>query len=152
MHPGQTADIYIGEQYAGFVGQIHPKVTKKQKLAPVFGFELNLFTVFDHVIDGIHFNPISRFPQISRDAALLVDQAITNSEISATILETAGKHLVDVTLFDVYTGENLPEGKKSLAYTLTYQDSDGTLIETDVNSDFEYIMSELQSKFNVEIR
>jgi phenylalanyl-tRNA synthetase beta chain len=152
MHPGQTADIYIGEQYVGFVGQIHPKITKKQKLAPVFGFELNLFTVFNHVTDSIQFNPISRFPQISRDAALLVDQATTNSEISATIVETAGEHLVDVTLFDVYTGNNLPESKKSLAYTLTYQDSDGTLLETDVNSDFEHIMSELQSKFNVEIR
>ena len=57
-----------------------------------------------------------------------------------------------MTLFDVYTGNNLPESKKSLAYTLTYQDSDGTLLETDVNSDFEHIMSELQSKFNVEIR
>ncbi|MDN6081768.1 MAG: phenylalanine--tRNA ligase subunit beta, partial [Leuconostoc sp.] len=124
----------------------------KQKLAPVFGFELNLFTVFNHVTDSIQFNPISRFPQISRDAALLVDQATTNSEISATIVETAGEHLVDVTLFDVYTGNNLPESKKSLAYTLTYQDSDGTLLETDVNSDFEHIMSELQSKFNVEIR
>ncbi len=152
MHPGQTADIYIGEQYVGFVGQIHPKITKKQKLAPVFGFELNLFTVFNHVTDSIQFNPISRFPQISRDAALLVDQATTNSEISATIVETAGEHLVDVTLFDVYTGNNLPESKKSLAYTLTYQDSDGTLLETDINSDFEHIMSELQSKFNVEIR
>ncbi|MDN6068783.1 MAG: phenylalanine--tRNA ligase subunit beta, partial [Leuconostoc sp.] len=140
------------EQYVGFVGQIHPKITKKQKLAPVFGFELNLFTVFNHVTDSIQFNPISRFPQISRDAALLVDQATTNSEISATIVETAGEHLVDVTLFDVYTGNNLPESKKSLAYTLTYQDSDGTLLETDVNSDFEHIMSELQSKFNVEIR
>ncbi|QEA59410.1 phenylalanine--tRNA ligase subunit beta [Leuconostoc koreense] len=152
MHPGQTADVYIGEQYVGFVGQIHPKITKKQKLAAVFGFELNLFTVFNHVTDAIQFNPISRFPQISRDAALLVDQIITNSEISETIADTAGEHLVDVTLFDVYTGDNLPEGKKSLAYTLTYQDSDGTLLESDVSSDFERIMSKLQSKFNIEIR
>ncbi|GMA69486.1 phenylalanine--tRNA ligase beta subunit [Leuconostoc litchii] len=152
MHPGQTADIFIGDEYIGFVGQIHPNITKKQKLAPVFGFELNLFSVFNHIVENVQFNPISRFPQISRDAAILIDKTVPNGEIYTSILETAGEHLVDVTVFDLYMGPNLPEDKKSLAYTLTYQDSDGTLLETDVNTDFEHIMSELQSKFNAEIR
>jgi phenylalanyl-tRNA synthetase beta chain len=152
MHPGQTADIYSGTQYLGFVGQIHPRLTKAQKLAPVFGFELNLFAVLQNVHSSVSYEPISRFPQMSRDMALLVDSQVTSAEIEHVIREFAGQHLVDVTLFDEYTGDNLPENKKSLAYTLTYQNNNETLVEAEVNADFEHVISKLQSQFNLTIR
>ncbi|MFT8570949.1 MAG: phenylalanine--tRNA ligase subunit beta [Leuconostoc pseudomesenteroides] len=152
MHPGQTADVYAGTEYLGFVGQIHPRLTKAQKLSPVFGFELNIFAVLKNVHSSVSYRPISRFPQMSRDIALLVDSQVSSAEIEDTIHKTAGHHLVDVTLFDEYTGNNLPENKKSLAYTLTYQDNDETLVEAEVNADFESVISGLQSQFNVTIR
>lgn len=152
MHPGQTADIYSGDVYLGFVGQIHPKVTQAHKLAPVFGFELNLFAVMSQVTGDVAYAPISRFPQMRRDAALLVDEHIQHADIVALIRETAGDKLVDVQLFDVYTGDNLPAGKRSLAYTLTYQDNDETLVEAEVNADFERVTNALIAQLHVEVR
>ena len=152
MHPGQTADIYSGDVYLGFVGQIHPKVTQAHKLAPVFGFELNLFAVMSQVTGDVAYAPISRFPQMRRDAALLVDEHIQHADIVALIRETAGNKLVDVQLFDVYTGDNLPVGKRSLAYTLTYQDNDETLVEAEVNADFERVTNALIAQLHVEVR
>lgn len=152
MHPGQMADIYSGDVYLGFVGQIHPKVTQAHKLAPVFGFELNLFAVMSQVTGDVAYAPISRFPQMRRDAALLVDEHIQHADIVALIRETAGDKLVDVQLFDVYTGDNLPAGKRSLAYTLTYQDNDETLVEAEVNADFERVTNALIAQLHVEVR
>lgn len=152
MHPGQTADVYSGDVYLGFVGQIHPQVTQAHKLAPVFGFELNLFAVMSQVTGDVVYAPISRFPQMRRDAALLVDEQIQHADIVDLIRETAGDKLVDVQLFDVYTGENLPAGKRSLAYTLTYQDNDETLMEAEVNADFERVTHALVTQLHVEVR
>jgi len=72
--------------------------------------------------------------------------------IETVIRSAAGSKLVDVTLFDVYTGENLPHGKRSLAYSLTYQDNDETLVEAEVNSDFERVTDALVKQLNVEVR
>lgn len=152
MHPGQTADIYSGDVYLGFVGQLHPQVTQAHKLAPVFGFELNLFAVMAQVQTGVHYAPISRFPQMSRDAALLVDDTVEHADIVALIRQTAGDKLVDIQLFDVYTGDKLPAGKRSLAYTLTYQDNDETLVEAEVNADFERVTAALIAQFHVAVR
>lgn len=152
MHPGQTADIYVGDIHLGFVGQIHPSILKAQKLPRVFGFELNLEHVFSNIDEDILYQKISRFPQVSRDIALLVDDNISNATIESVIWDTAYSKLVDVTLFDLYTGENLSEGKRSLAYTLTYQDDDETLVETDVNTDFEKVKQALVSGLGAEIR
>jgi phenylalanyl-tRNA synthetase beta chain len=100
----------------------------------------------------VQYNKISRFPQMSRDAALLVDELVQHAVIETVIRSAAGSKLVDVTLFDVYTGENLPHGKRSLAYSLTYQDNDETLVEVEVNSDFERVTDALVKQLNVEVR
>ena len=152
MHPGQTADIYAEEVYLGFVGQIHPLLTKSQKLAAVFGFELNLFAVMSAAKSDVQYHKISRFPQMSRDVALLADESIEHANIESVIRRTASNKLVDVTLFDVYTGENLPHGKRSLAYSLTYQDNEETLVEAEVNLDFERVTNALIAQLNVEVR
>ncbi|CBL92093.1 phenylalanine--tRNA ligase beta subunit [Leuconostoc gasicomitatum] len=152
MHPGQTADIYAADVYLGFVGQIHPLLTKSQKMAAVFGFELNLFAVMAAAKSDVQYNKISRFPQMSRDAALLVDESVQHAVIETVIRGAAGSKLVDITLFDVYTGDNLPHGKRSLAYSLTYQDNDETLVEAEVNSDFERVTDALVKQLNVEVR
>lgn len=152
MHPGQTADIYAGEVYLGFVGQIHPLITKAQKLSSVFGFELNLFAVMSNSELDVHYHKVSRFPQMSRDAALLVDADIKHATIESLIAQVSGDKLVNIKLFDVYKGDKLPSGKKSLAYTLTYQDNDGTLLEAEVNADFEKVTTALINELHVEIR
>ncbi|CAK8054624.1 phenylalanine--tRNA ligase subunit beta [Eupransor demetentiae] len=152
MHPGQTADIYGGDHYLGFVGQIHPAFLQKEKLPQVFGFELDLQSIIDYSQRGQNYEVISRYPQVSRDLAILVDEKVTNADIQNAIEKTAGQHLVESKVFDVFTGGKLPAGKKSLAYQLTYQDKNDTLLEADVNDDVEKIVTVLQQEFNAEIR
>jgi phenylalanyl-tRNA synthetase beta chain len=152
MHPGRTADIYIGETLAGFIGQIHPQVAKDYKIPETYVFELNLELILAAAKKSRHYQLISKYPAISRDIALLLDEGTTNDEILAAINKKGGAHLVNVHLFDVYEGAHLPANKKSLAYTLTYQDSQGTLTEDQVNESFDKVVDYLTDQFNVEIR
>ena len=152
MHPGRTADIYTDDVYLGFVGQIHPKMTRAKKMTPVYGFELNLFTVMSAAKRTVSYQPVTRFPQVSRDVALLINDTITNEQVMTVIHQAAGSKLADVTLFDVYAGDKLPTGKKSLAYQLTYQNNEGTLVESEVNDDFEVVTKALVAELGADIR
>ncbi|MFC4760984.1 phenylalanine--tRNA ligase subunit beta [Fructobacillus durionis] len=152
MHPGQTADIYSGGIYLGYIGQVHPEFVAKQKLPAIFAFELNLEEIIRLAKRDNAYQPISRYPQITRDLAILVDQDVTNQMVLDTIWETAGKYLKDVSFFDLYTGQGTPEGKKSLAYQLTYQDQENTLVEEHVAKDFDKVTKALEEKLAAEIR
>ncbi|HEY4399286.1 MAG TPA: phenylalanine--tRNA ligase subunit beta [Lactobacillaceae bacterium] len=152
MHPGQTAAVFAGDVYLGFVGQLHPSLLADLKLPRVFGFELDFAAILNTLGDLTQYVPVSRFPQITRDVALLVSDAVTHAQVDALIRATAGDKLVDVTLFDVYRGEHVPAGQQSLAYTLTYQDQNATLVEENVNADFAKVIAALESEFGAEIR
>ncbi|MBS9336356.1 phenylalanine--tRNA ligase subunit beta [Fructobacillus papyrifericola] len=152
MHPGQTADVYAGEVYLGYVGQVHPEFVAKQKLPAIFAFELNLEEIIDFAKRDNAYQPISRYPQITRDLAILVDAKLTNQAVVDLIEKTAGQHLKTVSFFDLYTGQGTPEGKKSLAYQLTYQDQNDTLVEEAVTKDFAKVEEALVKEFGAEIR
>ncbi|WP_137597388.1 phenylalanine--tRNA ligase subunit beta [Paucilactobacillus kaifaensis] len=152
MHPGRTADILIGESVVGYVGQIHPQMAKEYKIASTYVFELNLEQLVTQPKKERHYQMISKYPTITRDIALLVDEDITNADILDVINDKGGAYLTDVTLFDVYEGAHLPAHKKSLAYTLTYQDKEGTLVEEKVNQAFDKVVQQLIKQLNVEVR
>ncbi|MCQ2570262.1 MAG: hypothetical protein MJ139_05155 [Limosilactobacillus sp.] len=152
MHPGRTADIYVADQLVGFIGQVHPLTAKEYKINETYVFQLDLSQLMTLVNDTNYYTPISKYPSVTRDMALLVDKAVTNADILAVINDNAGKFLVDVKLFDVYQGTNLPGGKKSLAYTLTYQDATATLTEDQVNAAFEKVVTALEAAVNAEVR
>lgn len=152
MHPGRTADIYVDDQLVGFVGQVHPRTAKDYKVPATYVFELNLEALLaaDKVANEYH--PISKYPAITRDIALLVDRNVTNADVVAVIEKRAGAFLKKVHLFDVYSGLHLPKGKKSLAYTLTYQDDHDTLTEGQVNKAFAKVTQALEDELAAEIR
>lgn len=152
MHPGRTADIYVDDQLVGFVGQVHPRTAKDYKVPATYVFELNLEALLaaDKVANEYH--PISKYPAITRDIALLVDRNVTNADVVAVIEKRAGAFLKKVHLFDVYSGLHLPKGKKSLAYTLTYQDDHDTLTEDQVNKAFAKVTQALEDELAAEIR
>lgn len=152
MHPGRTADIYVDDQLVGFVGQVHPRTAKDYKVPVTYVFELNLEALLaaDKVANEYH--PISKYPAITRDIALLVDRNVTNADVVAVIEKRAGAFLKKVHLFDVYSGLHLPKGKKSLAYTLTYQDDHDTLTEDQVNKAFAKVTQALEDELAAEIR
>ena len=152
MHPGRTAAIYVGEQMVGFVGQVHPTVAKAFKIKATFVFELDLQLLLDLAKNDRGYAPISKFPGMSRDIAILVDENVAYAQIINVIHENGGQHLVKIELFDVYQGDNVATGKKSLAFTLTYQDVNKTLVEEEVNTAFANVVTALEEQLAAEIR
>ncbi|AVK62891.1 phenylalanine--tRNA ligase subunit beta [Lactobacillus sp. CBA3606] len=152
MHPGRTADIYSGDQLIGFVGQIHPTTAKAYKVRETFVFELDLDALIALPKARQQYQPISKFPSVTRDVAMLIDQSVTNATVMALITAKGGAHLQDVQLFDVYHGKNVPAGKQSLAYTLTYQDQNATLVDDEVTQAFEKVLTALTTELGAEIR
>ena len=152
MHPGRTADIMVDDQLVGFIGQVHPQTAKEYKIPETYVFELNLELLLAAPKIENEYTPISKYPSITRDIALLVDDDVENTTIVEAIKQKGGAYLKEIHLFDVYAGSHLPAGKKSLAYTLTYQDDKGTLTEDQVNTAFDKVTAYLQDKVDAEIR
>ena len=152
MHPGRTANILLDGQLVGFIGQVHPNTAKEYKIPETYVFELNLEALLAADTRDKHYEHISKYPEVTRDIALLVDDNITNADILAIIKRRGGAFLKDVHLFDVYDGSRLPKGKKSMAYTLTYQDDKGTLKEEMVNQAFAKVEKHLTDELGAEVR
>jgi len=152
MHPGRTADIFVGEVYVGMVGQIHPLIAKEYKINETFGFELNLDTIIDLKKLKTQYNEVSRYPEISRDIAVLVNKELDAATLQKTIVQASGRYLEKVELFDVYTGMNVGSDQKSLAYTLTFVDRENTLTDDVVTGAVEAITNTLEETYNAEIR
>ncbi len=151
LHPGQSAAIMLDDKEIGFIGTIHPKVAQKLGVAgkPILA-ELKWSAINEQNVPSA--KEISRFPANKRDLALVVDENVPAQEVLNTCREVGGEQLVNVTLFDVYQGENLPAGKKSLAVSLTIQDTEKTLEEKDINAVISAVLTALESRFNAYLR
>lgn len=152
MHPGRTADIYVGETLIGFIGQIHPLTAKEYGIGETYGFELNLAAILSLPKNKTNYEAISKFPAIARDLAILVTADTTAAAVRETIITAGGQHLHDVTLFDVYSGTNVAAGMKSLAYALTFVDPEKTLVDDEINAAVAKIEQKLAENHHAEIR
>lgn len=133
-HPGRTADVYSGNRYLGKFGQIHPTVSKNYGIdVPVYAAEFPLDNLYNCHSIKIEYKPIPKFPAVSRDLALICNIDEYSGNIEAKIKKYAGKELESIKVFDVYQGAQVPTGHKSIAYALTFRNSDKTL--TDENAD-----------------
>lgn len=151
LHPGQSADIYRGEQYVGFCGALHPQFEKTFGLkGRAFVFELLLSAVETREVPMA--TAISRYPSIRRDIAVIVDRATSAGELLTAIRKVGANHVVDLHLFDVYQGDSLPIDKQSLAIALTLQAQERTLEDSDVNESVAQIVTLLQTEFNAVLR
>lgn len=152
MHPGRIADILIDNQIIGFVGQIHPRVAKQAHIAATYVFQLDLDHLATLAKKKVQYQPVSRYPAVTRDVALVVDQSVTNAALKATINAHGGAYLTSVALFDVYAGRHIENGRKSMAYTLTYQNPQATLTDDQVNQAFAKVIAALQDEHGAKIR
>ncbi|MDO4680123.1 MAG: phenylalanine--tRNA ligase subunit beta [Aerococcus sp.] len=157
MHPGQTADIQLminGEEtVVGFVGRIHPSLADKYALPEnTYVFELDFQLISTLQEQQIVQTPLPKYPGMSRDIALIVPEAVTYAQIKAVIESTASSYLKHVTLFDIYRGEHIETGKKSMAFGLFYQNPEATLVDEDVSGDVARISEELIKQFDAGIR
>lgn len=151
LHPGQTAKIVKNSQIIGYLGAIHPKLQKYLDLnGPVYLFELCLNEAVQGTIPV--FSEVSKYPEVRRDLAIVIDQQVPFESVRSEVIAHGGQDLVNVALFDVYAGDNLGEGLKSLGLALVWQRTDRTLNDEEINQAFESIVSALNSKFGANIR
>lgn len=152
MHPGQTAGIYLGEERIGFVGQVHPKMAGNYELKSAYVAELNLEALIGSEKAPLVFEAVSKYPAVSRDIAMLVNESSTNSDITEIISAAAGKFLTKLQVFDVYQGANIETGKKSMAYTLTFVNPEATLTDEEINRIMDKVTKKLEEKLEAVIR
>lgn len=152
MHPGRTADILLDGKTIGFVGQLHPVVQKEYDLKETYVFELALADLLNTEIEDIRYEPIPRFPSITRDIALVVDENVVAGELQKAIIEAGGSLLKEVAIFDVYKGDRLPDGKKSIAFSLRYYDPERTLTDEEVTAVHEKVIQAVEQQFGATLR
>ena len=151
LHPGVSAVILHNQEKVGYIGQIHPQVQKKLGLKqPVFLFEMKLSSLSTRKLPV--YTEISKFPSIKRDLAIVLDSDIAVADILKAVRNLGGDLVIDATIFDIYQGEGLPEGKKSIAFSITLQTADRTLEDNDVIAVVEKICAGLNKDFGATLR
>ncbi|HHZ7019578.1 TPA: phenylalanine--tRNA ligase subunit beta [Staphylococcus aureus] len=133
LHPGRTAEILLENKVVGFIGELHPTLAADNDIKRTYVFELNFDALMAVSVGYINYQPIPRFPGMSRDIALEVNQNIPAADLLSTIHAHGGNILKDTLVFDVYQGEHLEKGKKSIAIRLNYLDTEETLTDERVS-------------------
>jgi phenylalanyl-tRNA synthetase beta chain len=151
LHPGQGADVYLGESLVGFVGSLHPTVLSKLHLSqPVFVFELELASILEAKLPK--FTELSKYPSIRRDISLAVDTHVSAQSLIDCIRSVKSEILHDVFVFDVYSGKEVRNSLKSVALGLILQDFSRTLVDEDVEKLIDKVLTELKNKYNAVLR
>jgi phenylalanyl-tRNA synthetase beta chain len=152
MHPGRTAEIVLDGDVIGFVGQVHPRVQKDLDLKETYAFELKMQPVFDYSVPALNYTAIPRYPSITRDIALVVDQTVGAGKLKGIIEEAGGSLLKEVYVFDLYEGERMEPGKKSIAFSLKYFDPERTLTDEEVVKAHDKVLAAVKEKADAELR
>ena len=148
FHPGQTADIIVNGKKYGIMGLLHPEVTENK----VFVCEINLSKLFELKTGKMKYKEISKFPGSKKDLSIVVDKNIESLNIAKVMKKAGGNNLTSVEAFDVYEGKGIEEGKKSLAFSLTFGSQDKTLTDEEINPAIEKIIQAVEKEFKAELR
>ena len=151
LRPGIQARAMVGDIPVGIIGELHPRVAQNFEISgPVYLFELNLAALLPHTLGHEMYKPIARYPAVVRDMALVVDEGVTHKQVMELF---KGFSLLKRTeLFDVYKGKQVPSGKKSLAYRLTFQSPDHTLTDEEANEVQQQILDGLSHELGAALR
>lgn len=152
FHPGRTAKVVISGKEVGILGQVHPAVTKEWSLPETYVFELDFDALTVNETSEIRYSAIPRYPAIDRDIALVMDEGVKASEVEQVIREHGGNLLTRVNLFDLYQGEHMTEGKKSLAFSLRYLDPEKTLTDEEVTKVHDAVIKGLEERLGATLR
>ena len=153
LHPGKTAIYTKNEQIIAVVGEVHPKVLDDFEInRKVFLFEIDVDNLTKQATLINKYRPLPKFPAINRDLAVILPTAITADSVRDEINKSAGSLLSAISLFDVYTGEQVPPGFKSMAFSLTFQAQDRTLTDLEVDEHYKRIVVHLEEKITAKLR
>ena len=148
MHPGQSALISVNNDIVGLIGKIHPSV----KSEDVYILEIDLDKLLSKKVSKMKYKEISKYPEVKKDIAIVVDDKVTSKDIEVNIKKAGGSLLSSSEVFDIYTGKGIPEGKKSLAYSLTFASQNRTLTDDEINKAVEKIIERLEKELKAELR
>ena len=152
-HPGRCANILVGGEQIGVMGQVHPLAARNYGLdTDVYCAEINFTRLMHYQLPDPVYTPLPKYPAVSRDLALVCDEHVTVSQVEKVITAAAGKLLRDVKLFDIYRGTGVPDGKKSLAFSLELRADDRTLTDSDSESVMKDILTALSEKLGAVLR
>jgi phenylalanyl-tRNA synthetase beta chain len=152
-HPGRCALVTMNGVELGYMGQIHPLVAKNYGLdCEVYCAELNFNKMFELQLPEPTYVPLPKYPSVSRDLSLICDEAVTVAQIEDVITAAAGKLLRGVKLFDIYRGTGVPEGKKSMAFSLELRADDRTLTDVDSQNVVDKVLAALKEKLDAILR
>ncbi len=152
-HPGRCAKVTIDGVDVGVIGQVHPLVAKNYGIdVDVYCAEISFTKLLTVQLPDATYTPLPKYPSVSRDLSLICDEEITVAQIEDTITAAAGKLLRGVKLFDIYRGVGVPEGKKSMAFSLELRADDRTLTDTDSESVVSKVLAALKEKLNATLR
>ena len=152
LHPGQSAELYIDDIYVGWLGQLHPTTAKQLDLPATWVAQLSLAPLLTVAREQQAITTPSKFPQVRRDIAILVDSDISLQTLETTVRAAAGDMLTDLWLFDVYQGDKVPAGQRSLAFALIWQDSTQTLSDEAVKTATDKVVQALTDQHSVQLR
>lgn len=153
FHTGRCADLKFLDDVIGTIGEIHPVVLDNFGISKrCYVVELDMNLIFTNRVKNTKYTPLPTYPAATRDIAIIVDDEVTNGDIVESIKSSGAKYLYDLSLFDVYRGEQLEKGKKSMAYALSFRSSDATLNEEEIQKDYNTILKRLSDDFNAKLR
>ena len=155
FRPGRTARLMLFAKQLGYIGELHPLVVEAYDIRgdnPVLAAELDLEVLLPKVKDAFKVDPISPYPPVREDLALIVDQAMPASTVAEALFKAGGFLLRDVALFDIYTGPGIPVGKKSLAYHLTFQAPNKTLTDREMSRQRTRIIKQVEQQLGAKLR
>ena len=140
LHPGMSAKILLDREEIGIIGRIHPSIYKDD----IFVAELSLTKLFEKQVKPLKYKESSKYPEINKDMAFVVDKTVSSEEIEKIIKKTGSRLLTNIDVFDVYTGPNVGENEKSIAYSLTFSDNNKTLSDEEVMEVFNRIIENVE--------
>lgn len=152
FHPGRCAAILLDGEQIGVLGQVHPTVQKELDLQETYVFQLDVEKLLTKEVEPVVYESLPRYPAIERDIALVVDKGTSAQTVQEIIERAGGKLLTKVELFDLYEGEHMEEGKKSLAFALTYYDPEKTLTDEEVTEVHNKVLAQLEEEIGAKLR
>lgn len=153
MHPGKTALFKKGKEVIAAVGELHPQVAENLGITKkAYIFEMDILTLMKYSSEKSSYTPLPKYPGMTRDLALLVDETVSAAELEQVISKNGGQYFKGVTLFDIYTGKQIAAGKKSMAFTMQFQSNEKTLTDAEADEGFNSIVAAVQKEFDAELR
>ena len=152
LHPGRAGRIILNGLDAGWIGDLHPLVAAEWGLGGAAAFELDIAAVVDAVPDVVHFTPLSPHPEVVQDLAIVVDSSVPAAEVVAVASSAGGAELESISVFDVFSGDQLGEGLVSIGLRLVFRSADRTLTEEEASRSRQDIVDALQAEKGASVR